>query len=104
MNDAWGRRVCRRRRRLGWFGSLAGVALLAVAAGCAAPTAAPGAGDGGVSAGAAETVVVNASGPIDVVLSDSGPSGPMSLVPFDSSAPAGNVTFRVKNLEPWSTR
>jgi uncharacterized cupredoxin-like copper-binding protein len=77
---------------------LAGFAILAIAAGCAAPTAAPGAGDGGVSVGAAETVVVNGAAPVDVVLSDSGPSGPMSLVPFDSSAPAGNVTFRVKNL------
>jgi uncharacterized cupredoxin-like copper-binding protein len=43
-------------------------------------------------------VIVHGSAPIDVVLSDSGPSGPMSLVPFDSSAPAGDITFRVKNL------
>lgn len=76
-----------------------GVALVGVmVAGCAPPTAAPGAGDGGVAAGSPETVVVNAAAPIDVVLDDSGPSGPMSLVPFDSAALAGDITFRVKNL------
>jgi uncharacterized cupredoxin-like copper-binding protein len=40
-----------------------------------------------------------AAAPIDVVLIDSaGTSGPMAVVPFVSSAPAGDVTFRVKNL------
>jgi len=43
-------------------------------------------------------VVVHGAAPIDVVLGDSGPTGPMTLVPFDSSAPAGDITFRVKNL------
>jgi len=79
---------------------VAAVALGALAIGaCAPPTAAPGSGDGGVSvAGPPRTVIVHGSAPIDVVLSDSGPSGPMSLVSFESSAPAGDITFRVKNL------
>ena len=79
--------------------SVATVGLVAMTIGaCAPPTAAPGAGDGGVSAGAPSTVVVHGAAPVDVVLSDSGSSGPMTLVPFDSSAPAGDITFRVKNL------
>ena len=82
--------------------SLAPLAVLALAAAtigaCAPPTPAPGAGDGGVNvAGPPQTVLVRGAAPIDVVLSDSGPSGPMSLVPFDSSASAGDVTFTVKN-------
>jgi uncharacterized cupredoxin-like copper-binding protein len=40
-----------------------------------------------------------ANAPVDVALIDSsGTSGPMSLVPFVDSAPAGDVTFVVKNL------
>ena len=83
--------------------SLAPLAVLALAAAaigaCAPPSPAPGAGDGGVNAGGPpQTVLVHGAAPIDVVLTDSGPSGPMSLVPFDSSASAGDVTFRVKNL------
>ncbi len=97
MKDRGRRRVWT-RRSFSCLVSVAGVAALTVVAGCAPPTAAPGAGDGGVSAGATETVVVNAAAPIDVVLGDSGPKGPMTLVPFDNSAPAGNITFRVKNL------
>ena len=65
---------------------------------CAPPTAAPGAGDGGVSIGPPQTVIVHGAAPVDVALTDSGPSGPMGISSFESSAPAGNVTFRVKNL------
>ena len=65
---------------------------------CAPPAAAPGAGDGGVAvAGPPQTVVVHGAAPIDVVLTDAGPQGPMGLYPFDSSAPAGPITFRVRN-------
>ena len=93
------RRLQSRRAALRGLVSVATVGLVAKTIGaCAPPTAAPGAGDGGVSVGAPSTVVVHGVAPIDVVLSDSGPSGPMTLVPFDSSAPAGDITFRVKNL------
>ena len=99
MSRVWRRRLGRGCPSFTVLVSVAGVVLVGVmVAGCAAPTAAPGAGDGGVSTGSAETVVLNAAAPIDVVLGDSGPSGPMSLVPFDSSAAPGDITFRVKNL------
>ena len=83
--------------------SLAPLAVLALAVAaigaCAPPSPAPGAGDGGVNVGGPpQTVLVHGAAPIDVVLTDSGPSGPMSVVPFDSSARAGDITFRVKNL------
>ena len=85
------------------FHSFAPLALLILAAAaigaCAPPSPAPGAGDGGVNAGGPpQTVLVHGAAPIDVVLTDSGPSGPMSVVPLDSSARAGDITFRVKNL------
>jgi uncharacterized cupredoxin-like copper-binding protein len=72
-------------------------ALLAfgVVAGCAAPVASGGSTDGGVAV--APTAV--AGDHIDVVVSDiRGLGGPMTLVTFQSSAKAGNVTFTVKNV------
>ena len=91
-------RPFRRTGPLAVFGA-AVAGLLAIAA-CAPPAAAPGAGDGGVAVAAQtpQTVIVHGAAPVDVVLTDSGPSGPMSIVTFESSAPAGEVTFRVKNL------
>src|SRR5581483_726324 len=90
------------RCRTARTGALATALVLAGAtlAACAPPAPAPGAGDGGVAVGSPtpQTVIVHGSAPVDVVLLDSGPSGPMSIVPFESSAPAGDVTFRVKNL------
>lgn len=82
-----------------WFGVAAVAAAGALIAGCAPPQAAPGAGDGGVPVGTAppQTVVVHGVSPIDVVLADHGPNGPMGLYPFESSAPAGPITFRVHN-------
>src|SRR5579871_3743394 len=91
-------RRCTRTRPLALFGAL--VASVMGIAACAPPAAAPGAGDGGVAvaAQAPQTVIVHGAAPVDVVLTDSGPSGPMSIVTFESSVPAGEVTFRVKNL------
>jgi uncharacterized cupredoxin-like copper-binding protein len=67
----------------------------AVIAGCAAPVASGGAGDGGVAA--APTVV--SGDHVDIVVSDTrGLAGPMTVVAFQSSAKAGNVTFTVKNF------
>jgi len=84
-----------------WLAAPGAVALVALTLGaCAPPNAAPGAGDGGLSVGgsSASTVVVAGSAPVDVVLSDTaGLAAPMTLAPFDSSAAAGDVTFRVKN-------
>ena len=70
--------------------------MFVVAAGCAQPTSPAGTNDGGVAI-ASSAPPTNA--PVDVALVDSnGENGPMSLVPFVDSAPAGDVTFRVKNL------
>ena len=80
--------------------SVTGVAILAVAllsvASCAQPTSPAGSNDGGVAI-ASSAPPPNA--PVDVALIDaSGTNGPMQLVAFVDSAPAGDVTFRVKNL------
>jgi len=73
---------------------------LVVLSACAPPNSPPGSSDGGVSvAGPAGASAATASAPIDVALIDStGASGPMALVPFVNTAPAGDITFRVKNL------
>jgi uncharacterized cupredoxin-like copper-binding protein len=72
------------------------LAALFVVAGCAQPTSPAGTNDGGV---AIAPSAPPANSPVDVALVDSnGANGPMSLVPFVDSAPAGDVTFRVKNL------
>jgi uncharacterized cupredoxin-like copper-binding protein len=72
------------------------LAALFVVAGCAQPTSPAGTNDGGV---AIAPSAPPANSPVDVALIDSnGTNGPMSLVPFVDSAPAGDVTFRVKNL------
>jgi uncharacterized cupredoxin-like copper-binding protein len=73
-------------------------ALLAfvVVSGCAAPVAKGGAGDGGVAVAAP---VATSGDHVDIVVSDTrGLAGPMTVVPFQSSVKAGNVTFTVKNL------
>jgi uncharacterized cupredoxin-like copper-binding protein len=65
-------------------------------AGCAAPTASGGAGDGGVAVAAPSVVAGNH---VDVVLSDTrGLAGPMTVAAFQSSVKAGDVTFTVKNI------
>jgi uncharacterized cupredoxin-like copper-binding protein len=64
--------------------------------GCAAPVAKGGAGDGGV---AVATPVATSGDHVDIVITDTrGLAGPMSIVTFESTAKAGNVTFTVKNL------
>jgi uncharacterized cupredoxin-like copper-binding protein len=77
---------------------LVGPALVAfaVVSGCAAPVAKGGAGDGGVPV-AAPTVVTGDH--VDIVIGDTlGLAGPMTVVTFQSSVKAGNVTFTVKNV------
>ena len=67
---------------------------LVVAAGCAAPVAKGG--DGGVTV---TTPAVTAGSRVDAVVSDTkGLAGPMTIVTFEATAKAGNVTFTVKNL------
>lgn len=74
--------------------SLTGV----VTAGCAPPNSPAGAGDGGVSITAAGATASIAA-PVDVVLNDAqGLAGPMSVTTFAATAPAGDVTFVVKNV------
>ena len=71
-------------------------ALLAfgVVAGCAAPVASGGSGDGGVTA--APTAV--SGDHVDIVVSDTrGLAGPMTVMTFQKTAKAGDVTFTVKN-------
>jgi uncharacterized cupredoxin-like copper-binding protein len=73
-------------------------ALLAfgVIAGCAAPVASGGSADGGIPVAAPAAVAGNH---VDVVISDTrGLAGPMTIVTFQSSVKAGDVTFTVKNL------
>jgi uncharacterized cupredoxin-like copper-binding protein len=66
-------------------------------AGCAAPVASGGAGDGGIPA--APAAATGGADHVDVVISDArGLGGPMTVVAFQSSAKAGNVTFTVKNI------
>jgi len=78
------------------LGVLAFGALLTVA--CAPPNGPAGSNDGGVSI----TTVASASSvaaPIDVALTDTkGLDGPMAITAFAATAPAGDVTFVVKNL------
>ena len=83
-------------RRVGRVPAIVVLAAVFVAAGCAQPTSPAGTNDGGV---AIAPSAPPANAPVDVALIDSnGANGPMSLVPFVDSAPAGDVTFRVKNL------
>ena len=79
------------------FPIVGGLAIIVlVMAGCAPPTSPAGSNDGGVTVG---TPTAAANAPVDVALVDTaGANGPMSLTPFADSAPAGDVTFRVKNL------
>ena len=75
------------------------VVAVAVTAACAPPNNPAGAGDGGVSVAPPATAAVTAPTPIDVASdSTNGLNGPMGLSPFASTAPAGDVTFTVKNL------
>ncbi len=70
--------------------------IVLVMAGCAPPTSPAGSNDGGVTVG---TPPAAANAPVDVALVDTaGANGPMALTPFADSAPAGDVTFSVKNL------
>ena len=90
------RAVCARPGRP----SVAGVAILAVAllsvASCAQPTSPAGSNDGGV---AIASSAPPSNAPIDVALIDSKVrTARCQLAPFVDSAPAGDVTFRVKNL------
>jgi uncharacterized cupredoxin-like copper-binding protein len=72
-----------------------GLLAFGVVAGCAAPVASGGSADGGVTA--APTVV--AGDRVDVVVSDTrGLAGRMTVMTFQSSANAGDVTFTVKNV------
>jgi uncharacterized cupredoxin-like copper-binding protein len=67
-------------------------------AACAPPTSKSGVGDGGITLAPAAAPAA-AAGPVDVALTDTkGLDGPMAVTPFASSAPAGDVTFNVKNL------
>ena len=74
-------------------------ALLAfgVVAGCAAPVAKGGAGDGGVAV--TQPPASNAGSQVDIVVSDTkGLAGPMIVKTFQSTVKAGNVTFKVLNV------
>jgi hypothetical protein len=52
-----------------------------------------------VTAAGAATAAPAATGPVDVALTDTvGLNGPMAVAPFVASAPAGDVSFNVKNL------
>ena len=79
---------------------LAIVAAVLVTASCAPPTGPAGSGDGGVQVGNPTTApAAAAAAPVDVVLSDTaGLAAPMTVYPFVDSTPAGDVTFRVKNV------
>jgi uncharacterized cupredoxin-like copper-binding protein len=83
--------VCRRTLRL--LGAFAFGAVVTVA--CAPPNSPAGSNDGGVPINTA----VAAGAPIDVALTDAkGLDGPMAVTAFAATAPAGDVTFVVKNL------
>ncbi len=84
------------RSMLGLLGVLAFGAVLTVA--CAPPNSPAGSNDGGVPINTAAGAV-SAGAPIDVALVDTkGLDGPMSIASFATTAPAGDVTFVVKNL------
>jgi uncharacterized cupredoxin-like copper-binding protein len=81
-------------RVLGWM-LVPALLAVGVTAGCAAPVASGGAADGGVAAAPA----VVGGDHVDVVISDTrGLAGPMTVVSFESTAKAGNVTFTIKNV------
>ena len=89
------RQAVRVRRGAGRWLVVPALLAFGVVAGCAAPVASGGSADGGVAV--APTAV--AGDHIDVVVSDiRGLGGPMTLVTFQSSVKAGNVTFTVKNV------
>jgi uncharacterized cupredoxin-like copper-binding protein len=72
---------------------------LVLSASCAPPASPAGSGDGGVPVSNPNSGAAAAPAPVDVVLSDTaGLAAPMTLYPFDDHAPAGDVTFRVKNV------
>ena len=84
------------RRMLRSLAVLGVGALVTVA--CAPPNSPAGSNDGGVSVTTAAPATA-AAAPIDVALTDAkGLDGPMALTPFTATAPAGDVTFVVKNL------
>ena len=84
--------VVRPARRLGLVAFL----VAALAAACSPPTNSSGSSDGGI---AVAPTTSPASAPVDVVLLDTaGTSSSMSIVTFANTVPAGDVTFRVKNL------
>jgi uncharacterized cupredoxin-like copper-binding protein len=90
------RKVRRVRRVSGRWIVAPALFAFVVVSGCAAPVAKGGAGDGGV---AVATPTATAGNHVDVVISDTaGLAGPMTIVTFQSSVKAGNVTFTVKNL------
>lgn len=89
------RRRGRSSRRVGPAALVVLAAAVLLASACAPPNSPSGSSDGGVPVTPAAAAT---TAPVDVVLLDTGPGGPMSVVPFVSSAPAGDVTFRVKNL------
>jgi len=97
----------RRRGALGRtplsLGAVPVVATLAVAVmltgACSPPNSPAGAGDGGVAVASPGGTATAVAAPIDVALTDTrGLDGPMAVTPFADSAPAGDVTFNVKNL------
>jgi uncharacterized cupredoxin-like copper-binding protein len=86
--------VCLRTLRL--LGVFAVGAVVTVA--CAPPNSPAGSNDGGVPINTAASAD-KAGAPIDVALTDTkGLDGPMAVTTFATSAPAGDVTFVVKNL------
>ena len=73
-----------------------GLLALGLVAGCAAPVASGGAGDGGIAVTAAPST---AGSQVDVVVGDTkGLGGPMTVAAFQSTVKAGNVTFKVINV------
>ena len=94
--DHRGRGTSACRRMLVFLGVFAVGAVLTVA--CAPPNSPAGLNDGGVSITTVASAA-SAGAPIDVALTDTkGLDGPMSVTPFAPTAPAGDVTFIVKNL------
>ena len=66
-------------------------------AGCAAPVAKGGAGDGGIAV--TQPAASSAGSQVDIVVSDvKGLGGPMIVKTFQSTVKAGNVTFKVINV------
>ncbi|MFI5042487.1 MAG: hypothetical protein ACHQNA_11690, partial [Acidimicrobiales bacterium] len=66
---------------------------------CSPPNSPAGVGDGGVAVTTPGASTAAVAAPVDVALTDTkGLDGPMAVTPFATSAPAGDVTFNVKNL------